>query len=317
LKLIIQIPCLNEEATLESVVDDLPKKIDGINSIEYLVIDDGSTDNTVQVAKSLGVHHIEELGTNRGLARAFEAGVERALKEGADIIVNTDGDNQYCGDGVVSLVEPIRDNKADMVIGCRPIINHPEFSGIKKFLQLLGSYVLRRLSKTTVKDAASGFRAISRETALKMIVHTNFSYTMETLIQAGVNGSRVLSRDIKVKPKTRESRLYSSLTSYLKKSTFTMLSMALYYRPSVIFNSAGFLLLLSSLFIGGRFLYLVYFINSPDPERTYLPSLILLAVLSIGAFILFLLGFLGELISKQRRLTETILKEIKLMKYGK
>lgn len=317
MKLIIQIPCLNEEETLPSVFKGLPNKIDGIKSIEYLVIDDGSIDNTVSVAKSLGIHHILRLGTNRGLAQAFEVGVNFALKNGADIIVNTDGDNQYNGKDIVKLVKPILNNRADMVIGCRPIINHPEFSNTKKILQIVGSFVLRRLSKTSVRDAASGFRAMSRETALKLIIHSQFSYTMETLIQAGNSGLRVDSVDISVNPKTRDSRLFSSTTSYIKKSLGTMISMSIYYRPSFIFNLIGFLSLLFTFILGSRFVFLTYIITSPDLERKYIPSLILLSIFAILSILMFVVGIICELLAKQRKITEEILRGIRYLNYRK
>ncbi len=315
MKLIIQIPCLNEANTLSSVVGDLPKKIKGITTIEYLVIDDGSNDKTVDVAKSLKVNHILSLGTNRGLAQAFEKGVEFSLKKGADIIVNTDGDNQYNGKDIEKLVEPIINNYGDMVIGCRPIINHPEFSKTKKLLQLVGSFILRRLSQTTVKDATSGFRAISRETALKLIIHSKFSYTLETLIQAGNIGLRVVSIDININLKTRDSRLFSSIPIYLKNSFKTIISITFYYRPSLIFNIMASFLFTGSLFLGGRFIYLTYLTPSPDIERTYIPSLILLSILGTLSVIVFLVGFVAELLAKHRRITEQVMKEVRYLRF--
>lgn len=315
MKLIIQIPCLNEEATLSKVIQDLPKQINGFEAVEYLVIDDGSIDKTFDLAKSLGVHHVISLGTNRGLAVAFETGIEYALKQGADIIVNTDGDNQYCGRDIRKLVQPIISNNGDMVIGCRPIIDHPEFSISKKILQIVGSFVLRRLSKTKVRDATSGFRALSRETALKLVIHSKFSYTLETLIQAGNIGLRVLSVDINVNKKTRDSRLFSSMPIYIKNSLLTMISMTFYYRPTFIFNTLATCLFLSSFYLGGRFIYLIYLSSSPDPERTYLPSLILLSILGTLSILMFLVGFICELLAKQRRITEQIIKEVRYIRY--
>ena len=315
MKLIIQIPCFNEEKTLATVIADLPTKLSGINEIEFLVIDDGSTDKTIEIAKSVGVHHVEVLATNRGLATAYKAGIERALKEGANIIVNTDGDNQYCGDCVELIVRPIIDNTADMAVGCRPILNHPEFSLIKKIFQIFGSSVLRKLSQTSVRDCTSGFRAISRETALQSVIHSKFSYTLETLIQAGTNGLRIVSVDIGVNAKTRDSRLFKSVPSYIKRSASTMLATAFYYRPHLVFNFFGILLLLVSFSIGARFLYLVYLIDAPHTDRTYVPSLIFVTISAIGAFLVFSLSFLSNFLSKQRQLLEIILKEAKRSKY--
>lgn len=235
MKLVIQIPCFNEEQTLPEVISALPRTIPGIDSIEYMVIDDGSTDRTAEVAKSLGVHHIISLGTNRGLAQAFYQGLNYALDHEADILVNTDGDNQYCGADISKLVEPILQKKADMVIGSRPISQHPEFGTIKKLLQKMGSAVLRFISRTSVPDAPSGFRAFSKETCQRVFVYSRFSYCMETLIQAGTNGLRVTSVDIRINPKTRDSRLFKSIPEYVWKTGKTMLSMFLLYRPMMFF----------------------------------------------------------------------------------
>lgn len=307
MKLIIQIPCLNEEETLPQVVADLPKSIPGVDIVEYLVIDDGSTDQTVEVAKELGVHHIVSLGTNRGLATAFRTGVEYSLRQGADIVVNTDGDNQYCGHDVQKLVRPILDGRADIVVGCRPIVDHPEFGFFKKTLQLAGSWVLRLLSKTDVRDAASGFRAFSREACQRIFIHTSFSYCMEMLIQAGNSTMRIGSVDIRVNPKTRDSRLFKSIPQYIWKSGKTMISMFVLYRPGRFFLSVALPLLLTAFVLGARFLYLVYFAVSHEPGRTYLPSLILLTICGVFGALLLFLGVLAELIKAQRRLTEEIL----------
>ncbi len=236
MKLFIQIPCFNEEKTLAETVADLPKHIEGIDSIEVMIVDDGSTDRTVDVARECGVHHIVRLGSNRGLATAFRRGTEYALAQGADILVNTDADNQYCGADIPKLVEPVLKHEADLVVGCRPITDHPEFNPVKKLLQLAGSWTLRHISKTTARDAASGFRAFSRETLQRIFIHSKFSYCMETLIQAGNSGIRVASVDIRVNPKTRESRLFKSIPQYIKKSGGTMLAMFVLYRPGRFFH---------------------------------------------------------------------------------
>ena len=218
MKLVIQIPCFNEEQTLPQTIHDLPQSIPGIDQIEILVVDDGSTDRTVEVARLCGAHHVLSLDTNRGLGRAFAMGLEKAMSLHADIVVNTDGDNQYVGADIAKLVEPILRHQADMVVGCRPIADHPEFSLLKKLLQSLGSWTLRSLSKTSVRDAASGFRAFSREACGRLVIYSRFSYCMETLIQAGNSHLRVDSVDIRVNPITRKSRLFKSLPEYLWKS---------------------------------------------------------------------------------------------------
>lgn len=302
--LIIQIPCFNEEKMLEQTIRDLPSAIPGIDKIEYLVIDDGSTDATIKVAKELGVHHIVRLGTNRGLATAFSRGVEHSLSVGADIVVNTDADNQYCGQDIPKLVQPILENNADLVVGCRPIMNHPEFHPLKKTLQLLGSWTLRRISKTTVRDATSGFRAFSRETCQKLFIHTRFSYCMETLIQAGNSGLRVASVDIRVNRQTRPSRLFRNIPQYIYQQSLTMISMFLLYRPGAFFLTMAMPFLALALFIGIRFLYLIYWTPNPVVGRTYIASLMLLVVCAVLGFVTIALAILGELIKSNRRLTE-------------
>ncbi len=214
MKLIIQIPCYNEEQTLPETFRDLPKSIAGVDLIEVQIIDDGSKDKTIEVAKQLGVHHIVKVKGNRGLANAFKLGVENAIQQGADILVNTDGDNQYRGDQIALLVRPIIEGRAEVVIGSRPIVDHPEFSFIKKKLQLLGSWFLRKVSGLNVRDATSGFRAYSRKALLQTNVYTQFSYTLETLIQAGFNKFAVESVDIQINSKTRPSRLFKNIPQW-------------------------------------------------------------------------------------------------------
>lgn len=307
MKLIIQIPCLNEEQTLPATVQALPKEIPGVDVIEVLVVDDGSTDRTVAVARELGVHHVLSLGNNRGLAKAFAAGIAYAVEAGADIVVNTDADNQYCADDIPRLIEPILQNQADLVVGCRPIANHPEFGLIKKLLQRLGSATLRLLSKTSVRDAASGFRAFSRETCQRLFIHSTFSYCMETLIQAGNSGLRVGSVDVRVNRKTRSSRLFRNIPEYIWKSSTTMLAMFILYRPGRFLISAAFFFLLAAFIIGARYIYLAFLVPEPEPHRTYLPSLILLALCALNGSFLIFMGILGELMKTQRRLTEETL----------
>jgi len=306
MKLIIQIPCFNEAQTLEQTIKDLPLEIPGIDTIEYMVIDDGSTDSTVDIARKAGVHHIVRQNYNKGLAVTFINGIRHATALGADIVVNTDGDNQYCGDCIPRLIKPIIDNQADLVIGCRPIMDHPEFSGVKKFFQIAGSWVIRKISKTSVRDAASGFRSFSREACMRLNVHSNFSYCMETLIQAGNIGLKVASVEININSKTRESRLFKSTYQYIVKSGTTIVAMFVFYRPGLFFSLGSLLSFFIALLIGGRFLYLTYLTNSPDPLRTYLPSLILLAIFAIFGMVMSLLAVYGEMAKAQRRLLEEI-----------
>ena len=303
MKLFIQIPCLNEEATLPQTLADLPKAIDGIDEIEVMVVDDGSTDRTVEVARAHGVKHIVLHGSNRGLAAAFSSGRDYALSHGADILVNTDADNQYCGADIGKLVVPVLENKADIVVGCRPLADNPEFSRLKKFLQLCGSWALRRISKTTVRDAPSGFRAFSRDALQRIFLHTRFSYCMETLIQAGAAGMRVVSVDVRVNPKTRDSRLFRSVPEYLRKTGGTMLAMFVLYRPGGFFSILSVPFFAFSFFIGCRYIRLVYVLGNPG-RAYYLPSLILLAISAFAGFLCLLLAVIGTLLSANRRLAE-------------
>lgn len=306
MKLIIQIPCYNEEYTLPQVIRDLPTSIPGIDKIEYLVIDDGSVDRTLEVAQELGVHHILKLGSNRGLAFAFSSGINYALEHGADIVVNTDGDNQYQGSDISKLVQPIADGKSDLVVGIRNIKGHQEFGLIKKIFQLLGSWTLRKISKTDVKDAPSGFRAFSREVCLRLFIYSKFSYTMETLIQAGNSNLRVDSVEIRVNPKTRESRLFRNIFEHIYKSGFTIVNMFLLYRPGKFFFWVGTFFNLIALILGARYFYLVFLTNNVDAERTYIPSLILLSITAFWGVLSYLLGVLGEIMKSNRKLSEEI-----------
>ncbi len=313
MRLFIQIPCLNEEQTLPETLAALPREIPGIESIEYLVIDDGSTDRTAQVAKECGAHHLLSLGSNRGLATAFRLGIDYALAHGADIVVNTDGDNQYQGADIPLLVQPVLEGKADIVVGSRPIVNHPEFGVFKKLLQLAGSWMLRLISKTTVRDAPSGFRAFSREACLRIFLHTRFSYCMETLIQAGNNGLRVASVDIRINPRTRDSRLFGSLFQYLWKTGSAMIWMFILYRPSRLFITLAAILGTGALLLGLRFVWLVYFTANHDPGRTHLPSLLVMAILALSSFLLIVVAILAELSRSQRRLAEEALYQVRLV----
>lgn len=316
MKLIIQIPCYNEEQSLADTVRDLPKQIAGIDIIEYLVIDDGSTDNTVDIAKREGVHHILKNGSNRGLGKSFMEGINYALSQGADIVVNTDGDNQYQGKDIPKLVQPILQGEADLVVGSRPIKTHREFSWFKKLMQSLGSFVLRQISKTDVRDAASGFRAFNRDTCMKLNVYSKFSYCMETLIQAGNSNLRVLSVDVGVNPKTRDSRLFRNIFEHMMKSGLTMLTMYVLYRPGRFFFSIGGVFLSAALLLGLRFLYLVYILEA-TLGRTYLPSLILLSVLASTGFLSFIVGVLGEVLKYMRIIGENNSYLLRKMMYDK
>ncbi len=306
MKLFIQIPCYNEEKTLPQVLSDLPKAVDGIDIVETLVIDDGSSDKTIEVARSLGVRHFVIHANNRGLAVSFRDGVAYALEHGADIVVNTDGDNQYFGGDIGILCRPIVDGRADVVVGCRPIRDHKEFSPLKKFLQMMGSWTLRRISKTDVRDAASGFRAYSREACMRMFIHSRFSYCMETLIQAGNNGLRVASVDIHVNPKTRESRLFRSIPQYIRKSGGTMLAMFIIYRPAAFFTLLSLPFWTLAMALGARAIYLARFVEHVA-IRTHVPSLLLLVVSAFIAIMLDALAIIGSLHKAQRRITEEIL----------
>jgi len=292
---------------------DLPKSIPGIDVIEVQVVDDGSTDGTADVARAHGVHHIVSMGSNRGLARAFAAGVAHALLQGADIVVNTDADNQYCGEDIAKLVPPILENQADIVVGCRPILEHPEFTPIKKALQLAGSWALRQISRTTVRDAPSGFRAFSRLACQRLYIHSTFSYCIETLVQAGNTGLRVASVDIRVNPQTRPSRLFSSIPQYIKKTGGTMLAMFVLYRPGRFFSMLATPFLVVAVGLGIRFMWLIYGTDAVAEGRTFLPSLILLAVCAILGFLLMVLGIIATLLQANRRLLE---EQIYLLRRG-
>jgi glycosyltransferase involved in cell wall biosynthesis len=312
MKLIVQIPAFNEEQTLAQTIRDIPKSLPGFDQLEILVIDDGSTDRTVGVAQEAGADHVLVLGTNRGLARAFSMGIERAVALGADIVINTDADNQYCGADIARLVEPIIQGRADMVVGCRPILDHPEFGAVKKVLQRLGSWALRTISKTDVRDAASGFRAFSREACLRLYIHSRFSYCMESLIQAGNSRLRVDSVDIRVNPQSRPSRLFKSIPEYVWKSGATILAMFILYRPGRFFGLFGSASLLGSFALGLRFIYLIYINPALEPNRVFhVPSLILAAILALSGILLVALGIIGELIRAQRALTEETLYQLR------
>ncbi|WP_289425291.1 glycosyltransferase family 2 protein, partial [Faecalibaculum rodentium] len=254
MKLIIQIPCYNEAETLEVALNDLPKHIDGIDEIEYLIINDGSHDNTVEVAKNWGVNYVVNFKNNKGLARGFMAGLDAALRNGADIIVNTDADNQYCGEDIEKIVRPILDGEAGMVIGERPIDQTEHFSPLKKKLQHLGSWVVRKASLTDVPDAPSGFRAYSRHTAMRLNVINDYTYTLETIVQAGRRKMAVTSVPIRTNPELRPSRLFHSMFGYVKKSMLTISRALMQYKPLYCFTILGTILSLIGAVVLIRFL---------------------------------------------------------------
>lgn len=313
MKLIIQIPCYNEEKTLPSVLRDLPTSIPGIDIIETQVIDDGSTDNTVAIAQSLGVDHIVCINRNKGLAAAFKAGVDNALRQGADILVNTDGDNQYYGNDVERLVSCMVQEQADIVVGCRPIVEHPEFSASKKLLQLVGSWVVRVVSKTTIPDAASGFRAYSREALLHLNIVTTFSYCMETLIQAGNANMKVSHTPIRVNPKTRESRLFHNIPEYLFKQIKTIVSMFVLYRSNVFFGLLSLCFFLPSFVLAARFFFLVTFNDAS--AANFWPSVILSGICLVIGCLCYLSGMLASLLAAQRKLSEETIYHLRRRTY--
>ncbi len=303
MKLIIQIPCLNEEETLPVTLADLPKQIDGIDEIEVLIIDDGSTDRTVEVARAHGVDHVVGFDQNKGLARGFTLGVKSCLERGADIIVNTDADNQYAGSDIARLVEPILERRADIVIGTRPIQTIAHFSPLKKLLQRVGSGVVKLVSGTTVEDAPSGFRAFSREAALSLNVFSKYTYTLETIIQAGQKNLSILSVPIRVNRDLRPSRLVSSIPAYVRKSVLTIVRMFVVYRPFRFFMAIGGVVFLMGTLIGLRFAYYYYVLGEGSGK---IQSLILAAVLLMMGFHTMLLAFVTDLLSVNRRLLEEL-----------
>lgn len=307
MKLIIQIPCLNEEDTLPITIKDIPRKIKGISKVEILIIDDGSSDRTIEVAKQVGVDHIVKFPQNRGLAEAFKVGIDASLKLGADIIVNTDADNQYKGADIPKLIAPILDGSYDMVVGDRKTDSIPHFSPIKKFFQKFGSGVVRKLSQTDVPDTTSGFRAYSKDAALRINVVSEFTYTLETIIQAGHKKIAVGHVEIGTNGKLRESRLFKGISNYIRRSAKTIIRIYTMYRPMKVFVTGGILSALIGVLIGIRFLFF-YFSGSGDG---HIQSLILAAVMLIVGFQLGTLGLIADLISNNRKLIEETLYRVK------
>lgn len=311
MKLIIQIPCLNEAETLEIALNDLPRHIDGIDTIEYLIINDGSVDNTVEVAKNWGVNYVISFTQNKGLAKGFMAGIDACLRNGADIIVNTDADNQYCGADIEKLVRPILEKKADIVIGERPINETEHFSPLKKKLQHLGSFVVRKASKTDIPDAPSGFRAFSRDAAMHLNVMNNYTYTLETIVQAGRTNMAITSVPIRTNGELRKSRLFHSMFSYVKRSMLTIMRAYMMYRPLTFFSVLGSIPFLGGVAIGVRFL--VFFFRGAG--NGHMQSLIFASTLMLLGFMTFIVGLQADVIANNRKILEDIQYRIRRMDY--
>jgi len=311
MKLIIQIPCFNEEKTLPTTFADLPRKVEGVDTVEYLIINDGSTDKTAEVARSLGIHHIVSFPNNRGLARAFMAGIDASLRLGADIIVNTDGDNQYSGKDIEALVQPIIKGTAEVVVGDRQTDTIEHFSYMKKKFQKFGSWVVRLASGSDVIDTTSGFRAYSRDAAMKINVVSEYSYTLETIIEAGRRKEAIGNVPVGTNEKLRESRLFKSMWSYMKKSGSTIIRIYSMYRPLKVFLSIGAIFLAIGLVLSLRFLYF-YLIGDGGG---HVQSLIFAAIMIMGGFQLGVFGLLADAIAANRKISDEILYRLKKLDY--
>lgn len=311
MKLIIQIPCYNEADTLEVTLNDLPKKLEGIDEIEYLIINDGSKDETVEVARKWGVHHIISFSQNKGLARGFMAGLDGCLRNGADIIVNTDADNQYRAEDIEQLIKPILDGDADMVIGSRPIDETEHFSYLKKKLQRFGSWAVRKASNTDIEDAPSGFRAMTREAALHLNVINDYTYTLETIVQAGRDKIAVTSVPIHTNPDLRPSRLFDGIWSYVKKSVVIILRAYMMYQPLKCFTYLSILPLVCGIGIGMRFLWLI----AIGQGYGHVQSLILACTLIIVGFLTFMIGLVSDLIAANRKMLADTQYHVRRMEY--
>ena len=308
MKLIIQIPCLNEEAQLPETLGDLPRHVPGFDRVEWLVIDDGSTDRTVEVARAHGVDHIVKLTNNKGLASAFQAGLDASLKLGADVVVNTDADNQYSADAIPALVAPVVAGEADMVVGDRDVMSIEHFSLVKKRLQKLGSWVLRRASGTTVPDATSGFRAYNREAALRLTVVSKFTYTLESLIQAGKSLVAVTHAPVKTNAKTRESRLFPSMWTYIRRNVAAIFRIYSSYEPLRVFTTLAALLAVGGLV---AWLPLLWDWIVHDDRSGHLQSVILGGVLLLASVQVFALGVIADLVAANREVTQRALERIR------
>ena len=312
MKLVIQVPCFNEEGTLAVAINELPREVPGFDTVEWLVIDDGSSDGTATLARKLGVHHVVRHGVNRGLATAFMTGLQAALHLGADVIVNTDADNQYEAADIPLLTAPIVGGEADMVIGARPIDDTEHFSWIKKKLQRLGSWAVRKASRTDVADAPSGFRAISRETALRLNVFNAYTYTLETIIQAGLSNLRVVSVPVRTNPDLRPSRLVKSISSYVRRSLLTIFRVFLIYRPLAMFFSLAMVFLVAGTATGLRFLY-HYF---TDGGAGYVQSVVFTAMCLMIGTLMLMMGFIADIVAVNRKLLERIDLRLKTLQFA-
>lgn len=312
MKLIIQIPCFNEEKTLPITFRDLPKEIDGVNEIEYLIINDGSSDRTVEVARGLGVHHVVHFPNNRGLARGFMAGIDACLHLGADVIVNTDGDNQYKGEDISKLIRPIIEGKAEIVVGDRQTDTVAEFSPLKKKLQKIGSGVVRLASRSNVIDTTSGFRAYSRNAAMRLNVINDYTYTLESLIESGREKVAIENVQIGTNEKLRESRLFKGMGSYVKRSVAVILRTYSMYRPLKVFLTVGVLLFMMGLLIGLRFMFFFFSGNGDG----HVQSLILSSILLGTGVQVCMAGMLADAIAANRRINDELLYRVKKMEYN-
>lgn len=299
-KLVIQIPCYNEERTLPTTLATLPRDLAGVTRVEWLVVDDGSDDGTAEIARAHGVDHVVRLPRHRGLSAAFVAGLEASLAAGADIIVNTDADNQYRAEDIPALIAPILAGKAEIVVGTRPIAEIQHFSPITRLLQRLGSWVTRVVSNTAVQDAPSGFRAMTREAAMKLHVFNDYTYTIETIIQAGQKGMAIVSVPINTNARIRPSRLIRSVAGYVNRQLLTMLRIFMTYKPFGFFATPGALVFLGGFFLGVRFLYF-YLIGQGSG---HVQSVILAALLMGSGFFLVVIGLVADLVSVNRKLLE-------------
>ena len=311
MKLIIQIPCYNEAETLEIALKDLPKSIEGVDTIEYLIINDGSKDETVEVARRWGVHYVVNFRRNKGLAKGFMAGIDACLRNGADIIVNTDADNQYNADDIEKLVRPILEGKTDIVIGERPIDQTEHFSPLKKKLQHFGSWVVRKASNSDIPDAPSGFRAYSRDAAMRLNVVNEYTYTLETIVQAGREKIAQTSVPIRTNGELRPSRLFSSMFGYVKKSMVTILRAFMWYKPLQFFAIIGTIPFLGGFILGLRFIY-YYVIGAGNG---HIQSLVLAAVLLMIGFMIWVIGLQADIIAANRKIMEDIQYHVRKLDY--
>lgn len=312
MKVIIQIPCYNEADTLKITLDKLPKVLEGVDSIEYLIINDGSSDATVDIAREWGVNYIVNMKQNKGLAMGFMAGLDAGLHNGADIIVNTDADNQYCADDIQELIRPILSGQYDIVIGARPIDEIKEFSFLKKKLQKMGSWVVRKLSNSNIPDAPSGFRAYSRAAAMEIAVINEYTYTLETIIQAGTNRMAMTSIPIHTNPELRKSRLFNSMSNYVKRAALTIIRAFMLYKPLKFFTVLGAIPMLGGVVLGIRFL----FFYCTGSGNGHIQSLILSAILLMLGWQTVVTGLQADIISANRKLLQDMLKRIKKLEYG-